>query len=331
MPDEVVVENEEEAEKAFMAGGEGNDDYKPLEEPAKAEPEKPDLEPAEEKPAEDDPSDKAIDKVDDKNIDEWEGIDAPIKAKFEAMEKDLKDAQHIARTANGRASKLQSQADKVKPVEKPKITSEQIHAAMSDPEKLNEMEKEGDWDEMVAVIKEVKASLAKGVGGEIDRVRNELRQENAKTTDEAVQTAISRMQLDNSHAGWENDINTKEFKDFLYEGGPNKQEVDNYDYLLQQGKQTPAKAADADHYYSGLIDKYPLWARDKGNLYGSPSTESAIKLLDLYKGGAKVQKNSSKKKMLEDNIAPTDGSGVKPPPAASVGANQAFLEGANEI
>ena len=102
-------------------------------------------------------------------------------------------------------------------------------------------------------------------------------------------------------------------------------------------------AQDAQNYYANLLNLHPAWAEDRGNLYGDPSGDAAIHLLDLHKEfkSAKIPNITSpaaqdtqalhtrNQRKLEDNITPTSGSGIPNHSNGTEDVNKAFLDGFN--
>jgi len=278
-------------------------------------------------------------KKDDKDIDEWAGVSSAVRARLEKMEASVAQANNAASSASGRASKLQAELDKRLAANKPKPrpTSEQITEALGNPEKLKELEEQ--WPDMVAGINEGLNSMSIAVGGQIDKATSAMRKEWSEMQQKSQDDLLNRLKVDNAHPNWENTISSNDFKTWFYEGGPSNQESMEYEQAVANASNslnTPQQSAEfskrAGDTYSRLLTSYPDWAAKKGNLYGSPSSDAAIKLLDMHKGSfvnedeAKIEKDS-KKKRLSDNIAPTTGKGVKAPADNVEDVNEAFLSG----
>lgn len=262
-------------------------------------------------------------------IDEWEGISDSIKSKFEGMQTDLAKAIDIAKSASGRANKMQSAIDKQQAEpEAPKLTSDMILEAMSDKGKRDELREE--FSEFANVFDEMDKSMSNAVGKAMDSRFESFRQEMASNNESIQARSDTQRSLDIAHPGWENTINDDSFKNWVYENGPSVVERSSYESLLTAGN-----ADQASSYYNDLLTSYPVWAEKRGNLYGDPSGEAAIKLLSQHKENlvtseqirVNADKQSESERRLEANIAPTSGRSRQAPVAESEDADAAFLDG----
>lgn len=274
-------------------------------------------------------------------VDEWEGIPDVMRTRFEAMETNLKQATDIAKSASGRTNKLQSALDKQKnqiPVEKPKPTKDQILEALSNKEKRDELRV--DWDVLASALDDMDQSVSNSVGSAIDNIRSELLEEARNINRESMRELEVKRNLDIKHPGWENTVNDADFKSWVYEGGPSEQERTHYESLLgQAGKAIPENSAaafqQANEYYETLLDANPVWASQKGSLYGNSSGDAAVSLLDSFKLSkpretetppAEVLVNKNRQR-LEDNIAPTRGNSLNIPQSDAADVEKAFEDG----
>lgn len=277
-------------------------------------------------------------------VDEWEGVPDAVKARFEDLSTKLEKATNIANSASGRANKLQSDLDKklkAKPAEeKPQLTSEQLLAAMTNTASRDKLRE--DFGEFAAALDEIDNSVSTSVGTAMDKLKAELREESKNNNNQAMLDFDIKRNLDNKHPGWENTVQQEEFRIWAYEGGPVEQERLYYESLMAiAGQAAPADAAaaydNANTYYSSLVSNHPVWAQEKGSLYGDPSGEAAISLLDLYKKNkapaptADLDPPPAPKatSTFEDNVAPTSGRGQHAPQAPSEDVEKAFSEGFN--
>jgi hypothetical protein len=332
---DLVLEDQEKADKAFEAGYESDDSHQLDDTNNKSTTND---NPQDDKNIDDTSKDQKIDIDPTVNIDEWDGVPAPIRAKFEKMSTALDNATNIANSASGRASKLQSELTRSQKKQQAKIipTDQQLRDAMGDQEKLNALKE--DWPDLAGAMEELKSSVTTAVGGGLDRVKKEVLTEMKSYAHQSQEELTNKIKLDTLHPGWQDTSNSEEFKNWIYEGGPNSQEQRAYNQLLVDSaytqKSSPGRSAEltrqAAEYYESLLTQYPTWAGEKGNLYGNSSGDAAVKLLNMHKKEftvAKKDDNRRKKQMLAANVAPTSGNGVKPPPDSSIDVDAAFEEG----
>lgn len=267
---------------------------------------------------------------------EWEGVSDAIRERFETMASELKRVTNIANSASGRASKLQSelQQNLAKPKAVPKPTAQQIHEAIANKEKRDALRE--DWPDFAAAFDEIDSTVSSAVGAQIDSLRNEL-----DNTRQSYSDKLVKYVLDMKHPGWENTVVKEDFKDWVYAEGPTKDERAEYENMLGYAQSlnnnSPSEAAAlfqrANNLYGTLLDKYPTWATERGKLYGDPSGDAAILLLDKHKAASTkapqqqqkqeqqhqdepesyktadpyASQQASNKRRLEANIAPTNG------------------------
>jgi len=287
----------------------------------------------------------AGDEIKDKvEVDEWAGVPVAIREKFEAMNANLTKVQNIANSASGRANKLQGRLDKQEnqaPEIKPVLTSEELLGAMTNKDKRETLREE--FSEFAAALDEIDESVSTSVGAAIDKLQIEMRAE-AKTINAASMAELEiKRTLDIKHPGWENTVQDDKFKSWVYEGGPGKQESDYYDSLVFQAHQAePAdKAAlfgTAKKYFDSLVDGHPVWAEEKGKLFGDSSGEAAISMLDKFVKDnlapaptaeelAAAAQQDEEENIFEANLVPTRGNSHKAPVATTDAVNKAFLDG----
>lgn len=274
--------------------------------------------------------------------DEWAGVPDVLKNRFEKMALDLEKATNIANSASGRASKLQSQLAKqdITEAEKPKPTGDQIREAMVDKTKRDALRE--DWGDFAEALDEIDNQVSTAVGSELDKLRQEMYSQNNQAQEHL---AIQR-NLDINHPGWESTISSDNFKNWIYKDGPSKEERDTYEQRIGYAQQLnvenmPSQAdalfTEANAYYNSLLTRYPTWANDRGSLYGDPSGDAAIKLLDMHKqtvdttshvnDTANVEQQAKNRQRLAANVAPTSGSGSASSPGAEQDAEAAFEAG----
>ena len=296
-----------------------------------------------EKPLEENTDLSNTEKTKDEKIDEWDGVPEAMKVRFQAMEVNLTKVQNIANSASGRANKLQSLVDKKTnetPVEKPKPTSEQLLSAMTSNDNRDKLRE--DFPEFAVVFDEMDKSVSSSVGSAMDKLREEMREENKNTNAIAMEEFEIKRSLDIKHPGWENTVQDTEFKKWAYEGGPSEQESAYYDSLVFQANQSaPEESAalfeTANTYFSSMMQSHPVWALEKGSLYGDSSGKAAISLLDLYVKDKKPEPapevTEPAKTLIdtrfEENLTPTSGRGRQAPAPSTDAVERAFSEGFN--
>lgn len=243
---------------------------------------------------------------------------------YEGLLTRLERAENMAKSASGRAAKLQSDLAKLNQSgEKkgdPAPTASQIIEALSSTDKMDGLRRE--FPEYGEVLDEYGKSMTKAFEAQ-ERNFSTLMQKSAQEL-----RAISR--LDNAHPSWEDDIHSKEFESWLWEGGPSEEERTEYFRLVQQGESGKASPGQADDYFSLLMEQYPDWAEDRGKLYGDPSTQASIDLLSKYKGGGNQKPSNegeNKRRRLEGNVRPTTGKTGDRIPEKSQAAEEAFDTG----
>lgn len=274
-------------------------------------------------------------------VDPWEGISDTMRVHFETMEASVKQANDIAKSASGRANKLQSVIDKQSrvPVAAPKPTKDQILEALANKEKRDVLRE--DFEGFAEALDEMDQSVSTAVGSALDGLRKELRQEAIDLNNESMNELAVKRTLDIKHPGWETTINDKDFKGWVYEGGPNEQEITQYEAILNQARSAtvqdrPMMNRQASDYYQTLLDSNPVWASKKGSLYGDSSGESAVALLDnfqLSKPQAEIEAPAEivdmNKQRLMANIVPTTGNSRQAPVSDAADVEKAFSEGFN--
>jgi len=279
--------------------------------------------------------------------DEWEGVPDTIKSRIEDLTSQLENVTNIANSASGRANKLQSKLDKQNveqqaPAAAAKPTSEQLLEAMASSEKRDKLGE--DFPEFVAVFEEMDRSVSNSVGTAMDGLREDLMNEARNINSSAMSEYEIKRNLDNKHPGWENTVQDVDFKTWAYEGGPSEQERLYYESLITQAAQAaPEQSAEmydnANAYFNSMLDNHPVWANAKGNLYGDPSGDAAISLLDLYKESkpadpapapaAQAPAPAPSDTRFEDGLTPTHGKGRQAPTQDAADVEKAFSEGFN--
>lgn len=275
-------------------------------------------------------------------VDEWEGIPDGVRTRFEALEANLKKATDIAKSASGRANKLQSVIDKQSqvPIEKSKPTKDQILEALANKKERDKLRE--DFDVFASALDEMDQSVSTAVGSAIDGMRNEIRQEAINMNNASMRELEVKRSLDIKHPGWETTVNDKDFKSWVYQGGPSEQEIVHYESMLTQASSAipsdyPAASKLANDYYKSLLDNNPVWANEKGSLYGDSSGDAAIALLDNFRltnpsevaTTHEVSAVDRNKLRLESNIVPTSGNRRLAPRLDAVDVEKAFSEGFN--
>ena len=276
------------------------------------------------------------------DVDEWEGFTPAMRLRMETLSGKLEKVTNIANSASGRANKLQSLLDKQAnetPIEKPVLTSEQLLSAMT-----NKVARDGlreEFGEFAAALDEIDQSVSTSVGSAMDKLKAEMREEAKAISNMAHHDFEIKRTLDINHPGWETTVQAEEFKTWVYEGGPSKQEGDYYDSLVYQANQAaPEDSAalydNANNYFAKLIEENPIWANEKGNLFGSASGDSANEMLNLYATERATEETASKsaaeiaaqqENLFEANITPTSGQQRQAPTATTDAAEKAFLDG----
>jgi hypothetical protein len=334
--DNTEVENNAAAEEAFAAGF-SEDEYELPKEADQQTPSDTSVKDApvdeDDKPVESKTDDAAEVEVaegdevteggDAPEVDEWEGVSDAIKKRFESMSSELSRVTNIANSASGRANKLQSQLQQSlsKPAEAPKPTSQQILDALADKAKRDALRDE--WPDFAETFDELDTTISTAVGSQIDALRAEF-------AAQQEQQAASQVKyvLDMRHPGWENTVVDEGFKSWVYDGGPTSDERTEYENVLSYAQSlsnnSPSEAkklfGQANEIYNSMLSKYPDWADDRGKLYGDPSGDAAIKLLDMHKAvqvpevqnssgtvDRSISQQERNKQRLAANVAPTSG------------------------
>lgn len=340
-----IIKNEEELNEAFSAGFNRKDFKMPNE----TETDDTNINAEQEEIADvEDESGKKNEEVEkaapvksdktDVAADEWDGVPEIIRSRFEKLTSELDRVNCIANAASGQARKLQNQVSNQK-APKPQPTSEQIRAAMTDKVKREELRI--DWGNFAAAMDEGDDGTAIAVGDAIDKLKIEF----FEHTDKMQAAFEIQRSLDINHPGWQTTIEKEEFKNWLYTDGPNDTERATYErtfnYAQSLHGNSPSESktlyAEANTYYKGLLEKYPVWARERGNLYADESGTAAIELLDMYKKTTVVLKKqedvdkaillAENKKRLEANLSPTSAKNAKIPLDDVEDVEAAFTEG----
>ena len=279
-------------------------------------------------------------------VDEWDGLPSAVKKRFTTMEDELKRVTNIANTASGRASKLQGQIEKQN-LPKPKPSSEQIRAAMTDKDKREALRV--DFSEFADAMDEADDRVALAVGEALDKFKVEMSETQTRTQSDFE----SKRNLDIKHPNWEQTVATEDFKAWVFEGGPAESERKDYENLVNDAQalhgNSPTESAamfnKANKYYNELLTKYPTWATKKGTMFNDPSGTSAIKLLDVYVESTNIDNNdevieneakvkaktvsNNRQQRLADNVTPTSGKISDVPPADDEDVEKAFADGFN--
>ena len=128
-----------------------------------------------------------------------------------------------------------------------------------------------------------------------------VEQKVASTFNHARQVAL----VDYKHPDWENTVKSEAFSEWAYEGGPSAEQVGQYNAYKQM---SPAQA---DDYARQLLQAYPDWAGEKGNLVYSDKGSDAVKLLDGYEASKGVAPGpTGKRSRLERSVDATEGKGL---------------------
>ena len=264
------------------------------------------------------------------SVEDWASTPQAMKDTYTKLESDRLSALGRARVMK---SKLAEQEVEPEPVP----TEEMIMEAAGDPEKLEEMQE--DYPQMAASLQ----AAVKGVAQTMDlRQAQTLQQVQIANNEARVQA-----RLDRDYPEWEEWKDSDPFKTWVYAGGPGADEAAEYDRLIALGGAAGAYSTEqsklykaADTFYNGLLNKYPVWASDKGDLYAAPSFEAAGQLLTRYAGTMETlvpegdseeqtAAKAKKKARLVANIAPTKGKGTKLAPDNSLDAEEALDAGFN--
>jgi len=124
--------------------------------------------------------------------------------------------------------------------------------------------------------------------------------------------------VENAHTGWQETVNTDEFKQWAIEGGPTQDEADTLLEMQRRGNEDPTASAEAANLLNDYIRKYPHWWANKGSLIQSPEPHDAIKLLDAFKArnetasefSETTAESRSNQRRLERAVTPTRGGGA---------------------
>ena len=339
--DNQVIATEEQLEAALAAGFSGEEYNEP-------EIKEPDNSVDPELKADDANGGDSESVTNDDGVDEWAGVPEAIRAKFETLGTELTRVQNIANSASGRASKLQGALDRQANEQtlednKPQLTSDQLRGAMGSKEKREALRE--DFSDFAQALDEMDDHFATSVGTAIDNLRTEFQ----TSSQQSSQDFEIRRNLDIRHPGWETTVLDDTFKNWVYKDGPTEEERTTYENTLSYAQSlhnnspTEANALynNANTYYNDLLAKYPTWAASKGSLYGDPSGDAALSLLDMHKKSLpaptvtepeiKDTANTQIKNQqrLADNVAPTHGTSLRTPPDTDQDVEAAFSAGFN--
>jgi len=335
---------EQQTKDAFESGFDDTETVLPVEEPAA------EAAPVAETPSEVAPEAAPVAEQAPAEVDPWEGVNPALKTQFDKMTTLIETTRNDANAASGRARKLQDTIDKMnqQATPQPKTTAELLQLGLEDKEARDKIRE--DDPELASMLDQMDESINKRVGTAIESLTGTLNSTIDQSLTKQQEFNESIRALDLKHPEWENTVSKNEFKEWAFAGGPSAQERANYDYYLSNAAtaatQSPEQAdkwyAAADQYYATLLGAHPVWAADRGALYGDSSSTAAIQLLDKYDSYSAAQEQANIQvppkpadipaaptaNLFEDNLAPTDGSRVSPQDSAE-DVNKAFEEGFN--
>jgi hypothetical protein len=302
-----TAEETKDAQKAEEAGfasgfgevrGEtGHEPAAPIKEPVKNEPVKDP--PAAITPAAPDP---------------WAGVPQIVKDRLTALDALPNQMRTLAGHLGGLKSQFQAAADAAKTAARAGTeapSAQEIAAAGASGERWSKLKDE--FPEWAAAMDERLAGMALGKAAPVDLdaikkgVTDELNGSFAARLDQTRQQARDEARrlarVDAAHDGWDETINTPEFKGWAFTGGPNAEE------LSQQRTLEQSNGAEAEAHMHALLQKYPQWWADRGHLIYSDKAADAIKLLDAFKASAEKPARPAAdpvkaKKRLEDALTP---------------------------
>jgi hypothetical protein len=184
-------------------------------------------------------------------------------------------AEHTAKSAAGRASKVQREINEA-PRGKP--SRELIRSAMTDKESAKKLKE--DWPDHHSAMEE----LMDTVGDKFDK------------TEENISARIERqfanqemiLEISLAHSDWKTVGNDEKFINWVYEGGPSLTDRIRYEQLRDDGDPRSSQ------FYQQMLENNPKWAENKGHLFNTNTSEATITLLDKFKGTDIEQKNDIK-------------------------------------
>lgn len=250
--------------------------------------------------------------------DPFAGVPQAVLDRMDEIAEIATKADQNARSASGRATKLKLATDQVieqqeqAPAPAPAPSDELMRKALTDQTAFTELKE--DWPSHASILE----NMVTAMGSILDSREDAMNQRFASRHKLGEQQLRTYIRLDNAHDGWEATVQGDEFKNWVYDGGPNLDERGIYNQLL--GSEDPR----ADEYYGALLEKYPDWAENKGTLFGTNSAEASISLLDMHKAAredqqeqqkqedkqAEIDQRKAKQERLRRNIAPTSGTGT---------------------
>lgn len=144
--------------------------------------------------------------------------------------------------------------------------------------------------------------------------------------------------IDFKHPDWENTINSEEYRDWLFQGGPTVDEFFSFKTLEDSD---PAKA---NEVLNDIIRRHPTWWSDKGSKLFSDHAKEAIELLDAYtasKAGeepgsgnpppADTSANSRSARNSERLKRAAVPQGNNAPPSTGISDDEAFIRGHKRV
>jgi len=276
-------------------------------------------------------------------VDPWDGVSPILREKLEAQERflsqitgqlgDLGKLTHEVKTQSGRIAAIQREQAAAKAAvrdvsEAP--TKAQIDEAKATPEKWTRLKGDfPEWadalDERFAaeradMIKLVKPVDVAGITQEVTTTfADAIKSAEARARATAIAEARELARIDSRHEGWEETINSKEFIEWSYSGGPSPEERARYFAL----KRTAPDQAAA--FFANFARTHPKWWGDRGALMDSDKSRDAIKLLDEYAEHSKSRVTQQKKQ--EKLRAAVPAKGTSPAAPSDTNEEDAFLAG----
>lgn len=239
--------------------------------------------------------------------DEWEGVQPAVRTHLETISGRLGKLDKIEqdlKTTVGRVGALQKAVDTAKTVKQDggaAPSQEQIQSASQSGEKWKALlESFPDFKEgLEERFNALDARLKQQTPFDKDGFKNEIVGGIHTLVTNSSRELREFAKLDSRHDGWEDTINTPQFAEWAFTGGPTAVEQAQWRMLKSQSPDQ------AEEFFKSFEQRHPQWWKEKGSLMASSTGKDAIGLLDGYK--AHTTAVSDKTKREERNAQRLEG------------------------
>jgi len=183
----------------------------------------------------------------------------------------------------------------------------------------------GEFGELTPVVRELEhqaqrmAELeSRSGGGSIDPMQ--------------IAELVDRGVMDAMRPGWDQKSATKEFRDFMLQGG-GPTEAEYFEYARYNQLGTPESILEADKYLEDWEKDMPGWWEDKGEALFRGRAADSIKLLDRFEEGMRaiegrrVQQESQTNRRANRLRSSSTPQGTSGDPVIGISDNEAFERG----